>query len=344
MTMDETTRELLSRHLDGDLDPDEELRLSARLEAEPALASELDIMRRIQGSIAELASRERAPIALDAVMQPLLRSTSERLVARPWVRWLATAAVVLVGATVVIEINRRNPGPTPESLRAPSDTARRAESGERFSPEPVSTGASSERQPAATGERLAARPDPGLDRDGSSQVVVPGSRDEKAQPVTDKEKKSLASGPEAGKDETATDHLQQPETLGARAANGKGGGEPPPEREETIAEQDDARGAALRSWDSAPPVGRAQLFVFIDGKSAWREFTPTASCRPGRYSVRIVVADGAVREARPVGGAAAAMPSQRLCAATLIRDLEIDGVADGEYPAEVVVEPRRTGD
>ena len=90
-------------------------------------------------------------------------------------------------------------------------------------------------------------------------------------------------------------------------------------------------------------MGRAQLFVFIDGESAWREFTPAASCKPGRYSVRIVVANGAVREARPVGGAASATPSQRLCAAGLILDLEMAEVADGEYPAEVVVEPRGVG-
>ena len=29
-------------------------------------------------------------------------------------------------------------------------------------------------------------------------------------------------------------------------------------------------------------MGRARLFVFIDGKSAWREFTPSAACKAGR--------------------------------------------------------------
>jgi hypothetical protein len=120
-------------------------------------------------------------------------------------------------------------------------------------------------------------------------------------------------------------------------------GEPARGREEMRS----GRGAdledGLRPWDVAPATGRARLFVFIDGKSAWREFTPHDTCKPGRYAVRIVVAGGAVREVRPVGGAASAAPSQRLCAANLVLDLEIEGVTDGEYPAEVVVKPRSAG-
>ena len=53
--MDETIVEILSRHLDGDLDADEERELFARLEAEPALTEELEAMRRIRRSVAALA-------------------------------------------------------------------------------------------------------------------------------------------------------------------------------------------------------------------------------------------------------------------------------------------------
>ena len=52
---DETILEILSRHLDGDLNADEEVALSARLDAEPALANELETMRRIRRSVAALA-------------------------------------------------------------------------------------------------------------------------------------------------------------------------------------------------------------------------------------------------------------------------------------------------
>jgi hypothetical protein len=117
----------------------------------------------------------------------------------------------------------------------------------------------------------------------------------------------------------------------------------PPGREQSSIAKQTVRAGAPRPWDAAPPTGRAQLFVFVDGESAWRDFTPEAACKPGRYAVRIVVDHGAVREARPVGGGASATPSQRLCAADLILGLDIDGVVDGEYPAEVVVEPRGSG-
>jgi hypothetical protein len=115
------------------------------------------------------------------------------------------------------------------------------------------------------------------------------------------------------------------------------------QREALRSERGTDRDDALQPWDVPPPTGRAQLFIFIDGKSAWREFTPKDTCKPGRYALRIVVARGTVREVRPVGGAASAAPSQRLCAANLVLDLEIEGVTDGEYPAEVVVKPRGAG-
>jgi hypothetical protein len=130
------------------------------------------------------------------------------------------------------------------------------------------------------------------------------------------------------------------ESIHPAAPGEKGGLDRAPQRVDEGGAREAGRGTALQSWEAAPPMGRAQLFVFINGKSAWRAFTPSATCKAGRYSVRIVVAGGAVREARPVGGAASAAPSQRLCAAGLVLDLEIDAVADGEYPAEIVVEPR----
>jgi hypothetical protein len=120
-------------------------------------------------------------------------------------------------------------------------------------------------------------------------------------------------------------------------------GDPARQRGKGLAELRSDRDDALRPWEGTPPTGRAQLFIFIDGKSAWREFTPKDACKPGRYAARIVVGRGVVREVRPVGGAASATPSQRLCAANLVLDLEIEGVADGEYPAEVVVKPRGAG-
>jgi anti-sigma factor RsiW len=114
--MDETVSEILSRHLDGDLGPEEERMLTARLEAEPALAAELEAIRRIRSAVVAFAASESTPTELDTLVEPLLCGKPEPLVARPWARWLATAAVVVFGLTVIIEVNRRNPGPSVGSI------------------------------------------------------------------------------------------------------------------------------------------------------------------------------------------------------------------------------------
>ncbi len=92
---DETTNELLSRHLDGDLDTDELRALQARLEAEPDLKAKLDAMQELRLSIASLASDERVPPELDQLVDPLLRGNPDVVVVRPWLRWVATAASMM---------------------------------------------------------------------------------------------------------------------------------------------------------------------------------------------------------------------------------------------------------
>ena len=343
--MDETIIELLSRHLDGDLDPGEEQELAASLEAEPLLAARLEAMRSIRHSVTKLADRESIPSELDAVVEPLLRAKPEPFFVRPWVRWLATAAVVVLGLTVVIEVNRRNPGPDISSIARMSDKDQ-AETPERFTLAPLPTSSlPPEQQPLGASDRLLASPIPEVELEEPRPLDVLGPL-EKA-PMLASEDDHAGRGVAGDSEESATvladvidekNELQQTEPGKAKrdrkpSASEEGKGEA----------RDNDRGAGIRSLESGPARGRARLFVFIDGESAWSEFTPSAPCKPGRYSVRVVVGSGVVREARPVGGAASASPTQRLCAANLVINLEMDDVPDGEYPAEVVVETRGSG-
>jgi hypothetical protein len=345
--MDETIGEILSRHLDGDLDADEELELSARLDAEPALAKELEAMRRIRRSVAALASSEQVPPELDSLVDPLLRGKPEPVALRPWARWLATAAAVILGATVIIEVNRRNPGPSIASMAKLRKESHPAEPTERFTLAPLPTSSlPPEQQPLGASDRLLASPVPDVELDDPVPLEVLGPLEEGAVPTSEDEETTgspldevIAKSSAVAEDKDA----KKVEGLRPAAPGEKGDLDRAPQREDRGGARETGRGTALQSWEAAPPKGRAQIFVFINGKSAWREFTPSATCKSGRYSVRIVVAGGAVREARPVGGAASAAPSQRLCAAGLVLDLEIDEVADGEYPAEIVVEPRGSG-
>jgi hypothetical protein len=346
--MDETIVEILSRHLDGDLDADEELALSARLEAEPALVEQLEAMRRIRRSVAALASSEEVPGELDSLVDPLLRGRPEPVVLRPWVRWLATAAAIAVGAAVVIEVNRLNPGPSVESMAKLRNEGRRTEPTERFTLAPLPTSSLPvEQQPVGAADRLLASPVPEIELDDPPPLEVLGPLAEgEIAAFEDRENTVVpldavpATSPAVAEDRD----LKKAERSRSAAADERAGLDRARQREKKGGSSEAGRGAALQPWEAAPPVGRAQLFVFINGKTAWREFNPSSACKAGRYSVRIVVGGGAVREARPVGGAASAAPAQRLCAAELVLDLEIGGVADGEYPAEVVVEARGSGE
>jgi hypothetical protein len=343
---DEASREVLSRSLDGDLDSDEERELAARLEAEPALRAELEAMRRVRRSVAAFASSERVPPELDTLVDPLLRGKPTPVVVRPWARWLATAAAVILGVTVIIEVNRRTPGPNIESIARASKERHQAVPTERFSLAPLPTSSlPPEQRPLGASDRLLASPIAEVELDDPAALEIFGPLEKGERPVAHED---MTGDAPAG---VITESSAVAADTDAKKSRGDQPGSSPsrgdraqaPEREEKLGSLEAGRGAALRSWDAAPPMGRGQLFVFIDGESAWREFIPAAMCKPGRYAVRIVVAGGAVREARPVGGAASASPSQRLCAAGLVLDLEIEGVADGEYPAEVVVEPRGSG-
>jgi hypothetical protein len=338
---DEKIIELLSRYLDGDLDADETRQIETRLESKPALQNELEAMRQIRRSVATLAAADTVPPELDSVIDPLLRGRPETVGARSWVRWLATAAAVVLGTTVVIEVNRRNSGPNIEHFAKATKERQQAESEDRFTLAPLPTSSvPEEERPLGASDRLLASPAPEVELDDPPPLEVLGPLEEedrasaiddiaefnRSQPVTEMSAVAADTPSEKGGDE-------QPAPSGAKMRQA-------PRTEDKLESQEAGRGEALQSWNAAPSMGRGQLFVFIDGRSAWREFIPSATCKPGRYAVRIVVADGAVHEARPVGGAASSSPSQRLCAANLILDLEIEEVADGEYPAEVVVEPR----
>lgn len=345
--MDETIGEILSRHLDGDLDADEELELSTRLAAEPALFEELEALRRIRRSVAALASSEEVPPELDLLVDPLLRGKPEPVVLRPWARWLATAAAIVLGATVIIEVNRRNPGPSTESLAKLRMEGYPAEPTERFALAPLPTSSlPPERQPLGASDRLLASPEPDIELDDPLPLEVLGPlEEEEASTLEDREPAARSLDEVLAMRSAVTEEKdsRKSESFASAGPGEKGDMDRAPRGEEMGGAGEAGRGTAPQSWEAAPPTGRAQLFVFINGKSAWREFTPSATCKAGRYPLRVVVAGGTVRKARPVGGAASAAPSQRLCAAELVLELEIDEVADGEYPAEIVVEPRGSG-
>jgi hypothetical protein len=137
--MDEATAELLSRHLDGDLDAAETALLEARLAAEPELAAELAALRRLQLQVRSVADRMVPPAALDALPRPADRG-APRAPGRvpPAVRWLGLAAGVALAVTVAVEVAHK-----PAQLPAPATVTRSTEA-----PTPPSKAAGTAQAPA----------------------------------------------------------------------------------------------------------------------------------------------------------------------------------------------------
>lgn len=334
MRADDPTLELLSRHLDGDLDEAEERALAARLEADRELRLEAEGLAQVAAALRCVADAERPPAMLDAVLEPLVvgpMPVPGRW--RPWMRWAAAAAAAVLGVTVMLEVSERRSAGLPEeplpqtALRSAPASAE----GERFALAPLpSREPDAEERPRGAVERLLADHEPEvapadevpppLEVLGPLDVPVPAKR----------------RGDRLTPDPTPPEgdgRITPPAAAGATADL------PPPDSARPSSSDDLGRGgtAGRRSGAAA---AHGQLLVFVEGETAWRSFELRERCDPGRYAVRVRIENGMVRKVWPVWKPLAA-PTESLQASELVLGLEIEGVGDGEYPAEVVVESGR---
>lgn len=337
MVVKDPGTEILSRMIDDDLKRQETEELTAILATDRSLRRELEGLNRVRSSLASLAARERPPERLDALVDPLLRGRPDPAFARPWVRRLAAAAVVVLGVSVIIGVQRRQPDPVVHNWQERAQEGAAAEPTERFSLAPLPTNSvPADQRPLGAADRLLAAPEPEVDAvlTAAPALEVMGPLDtatsgDAAGPAQD----NLEVTPPA-RNKSLTDGDAR--TGGKRTAEGavQGGAahaEPSPER----TGQSGGRSAVE---EYAGPAG-GQLFVFMEAETAWRSFDPESPCAAGRYALRISIKNGVVREVWPVGNPPA--PTRQVCASQLVLGLAIENVADGEYAAEVVVEPRK---
>ncbi len=348
--MDDPTNERLSRYLDGDLGPDEAREFAAQVASDPRLRNRLREIEETRSALGAMAARDQPPLELDRVIEPLLRSAPVRVGARPWVRWLATAAAVVLGVTVITQVNRQGIGPTMPLERSTRSQGAPAEPTERFALAPLPTSSLPiDEQPVGAGDRLIASPVPEMVFEESPALEVIGPLE--SAPETE-EKTDLMDH-----DQTSTGYNMVADQAVAAPAPGRSHEtatmrilvpSPPPSKEEF----DTAQKSAAAAPESAPagkdsvadglgsrqPAMQAQLFIFDEDRTEWRDFEPTDRCKNGRYALRVRVEGGRVVEVWPVGAATSRAPQERLCAAGLVTDLEMTDVPDGEYHAEVVIE------
>ncbi len=348
--MEDEHIEELSRLIDGDLSPAEERDLRARLESDPALAANLAALKEVRQSLANLAARESAPVDLDLLVDPLLRGQPEPRSVRPWMGWLAAAAILVVGLTVVFEIYLGPPAPAVDDKIASRGLQPAAEPTQRFALAPLPThSVPPEKQLIGVGDALLASPIPDVEVGNSPALEVLGPLEEEvggeSSPPSDSrlgnegrretEVARVAADPSNMSkdcDPAPAPRLASETTAMAKAAK----------TEEDVSTPG-RESSGSRFWRDHPTTGRGQLFIFIDEETAWQDFETKGICTPGRYAVRVKVRSDVVTEVLSVGGATADKTSQRLCAGQLVVDLKVIGVPDGEYSAEVVVEPRGAG-
>ena len=331
MRAHDPTLELLSRHLDGDLDEAEERALAARLEADHELRLELEGLARVAAALRCVADAERPPAMLDAVLEPLVvgpMPVPGR--GRPWMRWVAAAASAVLGVTVMLEVSeRRSAGLSEEPLQQTAlRSAPASAEGERFALAPLpSREPDVEERPRGAVERLLAEHEPEvapadevpppLEVLGPLDVPVPAKR----------RGDRLTPDPMPPEDDG---RIMPPAAAGA-TANLPSSDAARPSSSEDLG----LGGAAGRRSGAAAAHG--QLLVFIEGETAWRSFELRERCDPGRYAVRVKIENGIVLKVWPVWKPLAA-PTESLQASELVLGLAVEGVVDGEYPAEVVVE------
>jgi hypothetical protein len=253
---------------------------------------------------------------------------------------LASAAVVVLGVTVILEFQRREPPQTAMNWQEKA-RARASEPHEPFplAPLPTSTVPEEER-PVGAADHLVAAPDPEIEpsMEAAPPLEVLGPLESAVDP---------ADGAGRGAEEAlqAKGRAEESTTMGT-TSSGERSTTAPPNRTSAKGSAPASPGTDARArsgWAAAgAQVSEGQVFVFMDAATAWRGFEPRAPCEAGRYAVRVRVQDGVIREVWPVANPPA--PTRQVRASQLVLGLEIEDVPDGEYSAEVVVEPRNRMD
>jgi hypothetical protein len=350
--MDEATAELLSRHLDGDLDAAETRRLEQRLATEPGLAVELEALRRLQLQVRSVAERMQLPADLEA--PPRLPGRGAAAFPRrvpPAVRWLGLAAGLALAVTVAVEVAHK-----PAQLPAP-DTATRSPgapavaspqaAGTTPAPAPAAAPPRSDDEVAETDAASPAEPAPPAAKADRKRLQ---RLEHGAPPAAEQKQSAVATGRAAGaptevlaaSEGALADRAGQPppNETAAAAAPGRERADPAA-TDEAAREREPARHAASSEQaafagitaGAAKQEGAAAARLELigeDGAVLGMLALPAAAPAPGSRLV-VTVAAGVIVAIEPEAADAVADP-----AFDGLIGRQLPGVADGRYVGVVV--------
>ncbi len=348
--MDESLRELVSRHLDGDLDDAESSRLMARAETDSELAFEIETTSELRAAVRAVADRMEPPAALDRVLEPLRQAPpvpSPR--ARPVFRWLGIAAAVVLGVTVATEMARRNPtptlSPTPSRQHRPV-----AERDEVFKLAPLPTAVENDNRPLGAADHLLEEEPalPAVSDPVPLEVIGPLDT---AAPEADRAESTapedLRSADDAGEFALRQDEAARPAPAKRGAGSGVVGSVELKAESEltrqgipTDADRPSAAELAVVGKDGQakaagePPKMEVSVVLLIDDVVVW--LGSSTSCQAGRWPVRIEVAENAVSAIAPVT-AEDKEKQARSCIPDEVIGSPLDGVANGTHLGELIV-------
>lgn len=176
---DDRFGELLSRYIDNDLESDQRLEVEHRLKTDPQLARELQALIELRQAIVELAEEMSPPARLESMLEPIRRAVPPRVHRlHPAIRWLATAAAVVAGTVIAVEVARLVPTQPDRPQTGPSRRATEPPGHDRqifqLRPLPTST-VPDDQVPLGAVDRLVASPlpDPKLPRPEPLDIIGP---------------------------------------------------------------------------------------------------------------------------------------------------------------------------
>jgi hypothetical protein len=335
--MDDRSVELASRLVDGDLEPDAAARLEDRARSDAELAALIESFRALRRAVGEVADDMAPPAELDAVVEPLGRapaSTTGRV--RPVYRWLGAAAAAVLAVTVVVEMTRRNPGPTVPRRPAPEHTTDADEGVFELSPLPSAATGGDGRRPIGAADRLLAEEPlpPDAPEPTTLEVVGPLQEAHDHTPTAARETSPTGSGKRtAGRRAPPKADTAVADAAGARHEQENA----VPARPEAAAGKGPARRSAAALDGSAIDAPRSPgARLVVAGETVWEG--RLEGCDPGRYWLIVEVRDGRV-VAVTYGAAEADRPSDAPAGTDGLIGVPAGGLVDGEHAADLVVGP-----